>query len=211
MKTWNRTVAIGWAMGVASIIGLGTMPAQATEGYFQHGYGIVSKVLAGTGAAYSQDAMSQALNPAGLVDVRNQVNVGVAFFSPRRKYTASGTSSPGAFIESSTGVSSSNLFIIPDAAASYKIDDVSAVGVALYGNGGMNTDYDDDIICAQGIPGVFCEGTAGVDLTQLFVQATYARKFFDRVSVGGGPYSPFRVSKQMGSGYLPRFRPIQIT
>ncbi len=54
----------------AAILALGVVtgwaPAQATEGYFQHGNGAVSKALAGAGVAYSQDAMGQVLNPAGL-------------------------------------------------------------------------------------------------------------------------------------------------
>lgn len=200
MKTWKRAVAIGWAMGVVSIIGLGTMPAQATEGYFAHGYGAVSKALAGTGAAYSQDAMSQALNPAGLANVDSQLNIGISLFSPSRLYRGSGTTSGAGLVPNAEIRSDSRFFLIPDIAASYRIDDVSAVGVAVYANGGMNTNYDDSGPCIIGLPGVFCNGTAGVDLAQLFLQPTYAYEFFDRVSVGAGPIFALQTFEANGLG-----------
>ena len=180
-----RAPVFGVAMTAAIAIALG--PAQATEGYFQHGYGVVSKSLAGTGAAYSQDAMSQALNPAGLVNVGDQVEFGLSLFSPRREITGSG--SPG-FVPTGTVESDSEFFVIPNVGVSYQIDDVSAVGVALYGNGGMNTDYPGVPRAAAecgGGTGVFCGGGAGVDLSQTFLQFTYAREVADGVSVGVGP------------------------
>ncbi|NNG05337.1 MAG: hypothetical protein HKM95_14730 [Inquilinus sp.] len=175
---------------VTAAITIAAGPVQATEGYFQHGYGVVSKSLAGTGAAFSQDAMSQALNPAGLVNVGNQVEFGLSLFSPRREVTGSGASgSPGA-VPTGTVDSDSEFFVIPNIGASYQIDDVSAVGVALYGNGGMNTDYPAlarPVAECGGGSGIFCGGGTGVDLSQSFLQFTYAREVADGVSVGVGP------------------------
>lgn len=186
---------------VALVISAG--PAHATEGYFQHGYGIVSKSLAGAGAAYSQDAMAQALNPAGLVNVGNQVNVGVSLFSPRREITGSGTGG-GFNVPTGTVDSDREYFVIPNIGVSYQIDDVSAVGVALYGNGGMNTDYPDVARsdCPGGGSGVFCGGSAGVDLTQGFLQATYAREVAEGVSIGGGPILAFQSFEARGLSAL---------
>jgi long-chain fatty acid transport protein len=184
-------------------------PAQATEGYFQHGFGVVSKMMAGTGAAYSQDAMSQALNPAGLVGIDNQLNADLSFFSPHRKFDAEGGAGTG-FVPNDSVDSNNELFYIPSIAASYQIDDVSAVGVALYGNGGMNTNYDNisrsPLECGPGGSGVFCGGTAGVDLMQGFLQFTYAREIpqfevpgvLEKFSVGGGPIVAYQRFEAKG-------------
>jgi long-chain fatty acid transport protein len=186
-------------------------PAQATEGYFQHGYGAVSKFLAGAGAAYSQDAMSQALNPAGLVGIDNQLNADLSFFSPRREFEAEGGAGTG-FVPNDTVESDSELFFIPSIAASYQIDDLSAVGVALYGNGGMNTDYDNisrsPLECGPGGSGVFCNGTTGVDLMQAFLQFSYAREIpqlevpgvIEKLAIGGGPIIAFQRFEAKGLG-----------
>ncbi|MEE9195323.1 MAG: outer membrane protein transport protein, partial [Alphaproteobacteria bacterium] len=171
-------------MALAAVIA--AQPAQATEGYFQHGLGSVSKALAGAGAAYSQDAMTMAINPAGLVHIDNQAVVGAAAFSPMRSYSGSGTEQQSA-VPTGTFDSDNELFLIPNVAASYRLDDASVIGIALYGNGGMNTEWPATtrgaVACPpSGSTGVFCAGKAGVDLTQLFFQPTYAREIFDGIS-----------------------------
>ncbi len=197
-----------WA-GLTVAATLLAAPAQATEGYFQHGYGTVSKALGGAGVAFSQDAKSQVLNPAGLVFTddlqtgperkRGQLNFGVAFFSPRRQYDASGGSGPGV-VGNESVQSDRELFTVPNIAASYQLDDgVSAIGVALYGNGGLNTTYDgDDATCTLAQRGVFCDGKTGVDLAQIFLQPTYAREIFDGVSIGLGPIFAAQVFEAQG-------------
>ena len=71
-----------------------------------------------------------------------------------------------------------NLFLVPSFGYNRMLDDKSSVGVSVYGNGGMNTFYDDvDTFNLGG-------SLAGVDLMQLFVAPTYARKINDKVSVG---------------------------
>jgi len=136
-----------------------TSPAGATEGYFQHGYGMASQFLGGAGAAYSQDAMSQALNPAGLVGLDNQVDLGLSFFSPRRGFTGTNGTNPARLVPNDKVDSRSKLFLIPNAAVNYKIDSQSAVGVAFYGNGGMNTNYSQDGVTSAPV-GRACSATA---------------------------------------------------
>ena len=111
--------------------------AQATEGYFQYGYGARQGALAGAGVADSRDAMSLSLNPAGLVDVGRQFQIGASLFMPYRSYTATGTGfiAPGSFD------SGSNYFVVPNIAYSSPIDGDSAWGLTLFGNGGMNTNW----------------------------------------------------------------------
>jgi len=40
--------------------------ANATDGYFAHGYGVKSQGMGGVGIALPQDALAAAANPAGM-------------------------------------------------------------------------------------------------------------------------------------------------
>jgi len=179
--------------------GLGaTGMAQATNGYFSHGFGTTSKGLAGAGVAYSQDAMAAATNPAGMVTVGDRIDLGAALFSPRREYTVTGNPSGvgGTFgLEPGTVESDSDYFLIPHFAWNRMLDDQSSIGISVYGNGGMNTDYP---VTPMG--GTFYAGAAGVDLTQLFIAPTYARKINDTASWGVTPIIAYQRFKATGLG-----------
>ncbi|MGI9462307.1 MAG: OmpP1/FadL family transporter, partial [Aestuariivirgaceae bacterium] len=108
--------------------------AQATEGYFSHGFGARNYALGGAGVADSRDAMALAINPAGLASVERQLQGAVTLFSPRREYTATGPGfvAPGA-------ESDREYFPIPNVAYNHPLSEDSSIGIALFGNGGMNT------------------------------------------------------------------------
>jgi len=68
----------------------------ATNGYFGHGYGTKEKGLAGAGAAFSQDSMASATNPAGMAFVGKRLDIGAALFSPSdRGYKVTGAPPAG--------------------------------------------------------------------------------------------------------------------
>jgi long-chain fatty acid transport protein len=115
-----------------------------------------------------------ALNPAGIVGLPEELQLGIGLFMPFRGYDATG---PG-FVAPGEVDSDANFFAIPNFAYVRPIDANSAFGVTLYGNGGMNTTYPDVVnpACGGG-SGVFCGGDAGVDLIQAFLSAGYARSF----------------------------------
>lgn len=72
---------------VAGLVAAGCLApgiAAATNGYFQHGYGIKSKGMAGVGYALPQDAIAAAGNPAGMVWVGNRIDFGADWFRPVR-------------------------------------------------------------------------------------------------------------------------------
>ena len=96
--------------------------AQATDGYFQYGYGARQSALGGAGVADSRDAMALSLNPAGLVDVDRQLQLGVSLFLPYRSYTATGT----VFVAPGSYDSKGNIFPVPNMAYSNPIDGDSA-------------------------------------------------------------------------------------
>lgn len=151
-------------------------PAHATEGYFALSYGTAQRGVAGAGVAFAQDAMSGAINPASLASVDHEFSLGAELFSPRRGYTGTGTG----FVAGGEVTSGHDYFIVPNMAYNHPLANGAVLNIAVYGNGGMNTSYPDvaNPACGNfgGGSGVFCGGKAGVDLTQLFVSATYAQR-----------------------------------
>ena len=69
--------------------------ALATDGYFDHGYGVKAKGLGGAGVAFAQDSLVVATNPAGLVDVDDSHQVGLTWFAPDRSVTVNGNTFDG--------------------------------------------------------------------------------------------------------------------
>src|SRR5665811_506853 len=137
-----------------SALSLGSFTVNATNGYFAHGYGARSKAMAGTGVAFSQDAVAGALNPAGLAYVGTRLDVEVELFSPLRQYTVQGGPTQASVFPLSSGTitSESDIFAIPTLGWSHQLDNQQSVGVVLYGNGGMNTDYNSfaNPLCPKG-------------------------------------------------------------
>ena len=162
------------------LIGLGAVamalaapPAFATAGYFALGYSAVQRGQAGAGVANGEDAMSSAINPAGVATVGNEMSMGLQLFAPYRGYTGTGTY----FVAPGTNNSGKNLFPVPNFAYNKVLANGARLNFAAYGNGGMDSSYPAVVNpnCGGGA-GVFCAGKAGVDLEQLFLSVTYAQK-----------------------------------
>ena len=172
--------------------------ASATNGYFTHGIGVKNNAMAGAGIAMPQDSMIAATNPAGMVFVGNQMELGGAVFSPARSYQSSASQAMGnggAFTIGPNSIDSGReWFIIPHFARNWMLDANSSWGITLYGNGGMNTDwvggtasFDPDGPGPGAVgtfPGTYGAGKAGVDLAQLFANLSYARKTSDNFAYG---------------------------
>ncbi|MFP3874455.1 MAG: OmpP1/FadL family transporter [Thiohalophilus sp.] len=183
MKISNKRLL---ATAVAAALALPSA-AFATNGYFAHGYGTKNKGLGGAGVALPQDSQAAATNPAGMVRVGDRMDLGAALFSPQREYTVSGTSggAGGAFsLQEGTVESDSDYFLIPHFGRNWMLDADSSIGVSLYGNGGMNTDYPDSADTFYGSSMGGGEAGAGVNLEQLFVNTSYSRKIDDKSSWG---------------------------
>ena len=176
----------------ALAVGLGSTAAYATDGYFQDGYGARQKALAGAGVADTQDATGIALNPAGLVNVDDQITASVSMFSPIRSYTAG----PGAgfsFVNPGEHGSDSNLFVVPNVAWTHRVGQDTVLGVSLYGNGGMDTRYHDPVF-----PTMFGgHAPTGVDLNQAFMSVALAQRF-GQFSVGVAPIFAMQTFKAYG-------------
>ncbi|MCG6200305.1 OmpP1/FadL family transporter [Psychromonas antarctica] len=178
---------------LANIVGLTLISPSvfATNGMISHGYGSIDKALAGSGVAYSQEAMSMALNPAGLVNVKDSVDLNIAVFAPTRGYRSNGEASPAFSIGPQHIESDNSLFPIPSFAIAKKLNEHTTLGFSLYGSGGMNTQYEGGtatMFNQQGesmtLQGTFGDGTAGVNLTQLFFNSSIASQLNEDHSIG---------------------------
>lgn len=181
--------------------------ASATDGYFQHGYGMKSKGRGGASTAMTTDAFGGANNPATMVWVGDRVDVGVDLFRPDRKATRTGSSNfgTGNFDGSADGNESNN-FLIPEFGYNKMMRPDLSLGVTVYGNGGMNTDYNGNTIASGctalggGAPAnLLCgSGNLGVNLSQLIIAPTAAYKVNPQHSIGVSPLIAYQRFKAYG-------------
>jgi len=187
----------------------------ATDGYFASGSGTRSKALGGTGIAFLHNPFSAANNPAGIGFITNKFRfeIGFELFNPIRSYTVTGepTQSQLTFgltpgnIESGTGT-----FIIPTLAFSFKFGEKNTLGINIWGNGGMNTDYQTRTFYSQTTYEQFggdlnpnnplknVKAPTGVNISQLFVSLTYARVLGEKHSIGISPIFVFQYFQAEG-------------
>jgi len=173
------------ALAIAGVMAPGM--ALATNGYFSHGYGMKAKGMAGVGIALPQDALAAATNPAGMVFVGDRLDVGVDWFRPIRDAEIV---SPFGAIPGLTGDfngSGKKDFFVPEFGYNKMLGWNMSLGVSVYGNGGMNTTYDNGPApFGGGIP-LFNGGTGqktGQNLEQLFIAPTFAYKINKNHAVG---------------------------
>lgn len=201
---------------------------QATNGYFAHGFGVKDKGLAGAGVAYSTDSLAAGTNPAGMVMLGDRQDIGGAIFAPMRSYSSTGgpsvpaggsPCSPGPTIpcpfsigDGNQSINSENeAFLIPQFGQNWMLDSDSAIGLSIYGNGGMNTEYKGGsaLLGPQGttiqLPGTFGDGKAGVDLAQLFISTTYSQKISETASWGISAIVVYQTFEATGLGNFAGF------
>ena len=195
----KRTVLASAFLAVFAIPSL----ALATDGYFAHGYGMKAKGMGGASTAMAIDSFGGANNPASMVWAGSRFDIGVDLFSPKRDIARSGSSGFGTGMDGAVN-SGSNLFAIPEFGYNRMIGWDMSVGVSVYGNGGMNTDYDGGQIAggnvnacgsqaggfnqASGQAGPYnllCgSGKLGMNLEQLIIAPTFAKKVNKDHSLG---------------------------
>ncbi|HWR76743.1 MAG TPA: outer membrane protein transport protein [Thiobacillus sp.] len=182
--------------------------AFATNGYFSHGYGMKAKGMAGASTASSDDAFGGANNPASMAFAGNRIDLGVDLFSPIREASRTDSAGSGGVMDPGRDFSTesdSNYFLIPEFGYNRMVNNNLALGVTVYGNGGMNTDYPGGQIpanyCGAGAPASnpLCgQGSLGVDLMQLIVAPTAAYKIAPNHSIGISPLLGYQRFKAEG-------------
>lgn len=176
---------------------LAPLLASATNGYFSHGYGAKSEGMAGVGIALPQDALAAATNPAGTAAVGSRLDLGVSLFVPNRSSSITGN---GAAPDASYGANGTSNFLIPDFGYTRQINPSTSVGLAVYGNGGMNTDYASNPYARFG-----AKGAAGVNLEQLFISPSVAYKINDSHTVGIALNVAYQRFAAKGIGFFSGF------
>jgi len=182
-------------MAIAAMLFTGI--ATATNGYLTHGVGTKNKSMAGAGTALPQDAIDVANNPAGAAVIGTHREVSFSLFSPMRDYTSSASALNGASPDGMTPVftigpnslsSKNELFFVPSFAMSWELSEQNSLVLALYGRGGMNTQWKGGTASFEpggpgtGVvqaPGTYGAGTAGIDLSQAFFNLTFGRSTVD--------------------------------
>lgn len=163
---------------IAASVTLLALPfaAHATNGYFGHGYGVSAQGVAGVGIALPQDSLAAATNPAGTGLVGNRLDAGLNYFAPDRSASVKGN----AFgLDGNYSANGKKHFFIPEFGYSRQLSASTSVGLAVYGNGGMNTQYDRNPFASIG-----GQGRAGVNLEQLFISPSVAFKATPDHTVG---------------------------
>ncbi|KAF0145211.1 MAG: long-chain fatty acid transport protein [Nitrospirae bacterium] len=189
--------------------------AHATNGYFSHGYGLKAKGMAGATTAVPQDSMVAASNPAGMAFVGDRFDIGLDWFSPKRD--AERTGAGAASNINGSAESDSNNFFIPEFGYNRMLNPDTSIGITVYANGGMNTNYPNgQITSASGVGtcnnfltmggqntatshNLLC-GTSrlGVDLMQLVIAPTVAYKITPNHSFGISPLIGYQRFKAEG-------------
>ena len=184
-----------------------TGSALATNGYFPVGYGMKAQGMGGTSVASSDNAFAGANNPAAAAWSGTRIDAGASIFSPKRGYSRTDAFGNGALAGSQD--SDSNAFLVPEFGYNRSLNDKMGVGLTVYGNGGMNTDYaggntgcamdlTDPVNTAYMGNGLCGMGKLGVNLIQLIVAPTLAYKVSPNHSVGVSPLLVYQRFKAEG-------------
>ena len=172
----------------------------ATDGYFSNGYGIKSKGRAGVAQTSTDDAFGAANNPATLSFAEDRVDVGIDWFMPTRSAERTGPAIP----LNGKVTSDHDHFFIPELGYRQALNEQWSVGLAIYGNGGMNTDYQSGQLNLG--PGATEQnllagpGRLGVNLSQLLIAPGVSWKFAEGHAIGLAPVIAYQRFEAYGLG-----------
>ena len=185
------------------VLAFSSQQASATNGYAAHGFGTVQKAMGGTAVAGSDNAMNIATNPASMSFGDNNWTGGLELFVPDRGMEHAGRPGhpdlpltaffpqplhpflpQGAQIPGDNGISGAKLkanekkmFVSPEGAYQKKLRNKKfSVGIAVYGNGGMNASYDRPIFSQS--------NKTSINLEQLFIAPSASMKINPNHSIG---------------------------
>jgi long-chain fatty acid transport protein len=164
---------------VVSLLAAGVMAsplAHATNGYSPIGYGVKNEAMGGASIALPLDSVAAANNPAGMVMVGDHIDFALTWFRPNRDAEITGN---GAGLNGSYSGNGRSNFFIPDFGYNKMISADTSLGVSVYGNGGMNTQYNKNPFASVG-----AGGNLGINLSQLFIAPTWAMKVNPTNAVG---------------------------
>ena len=194
-------------LAAAAAAALAPLAVHATDGYFSHGYGMKAKGRGGASTAMTTDSFGGAVNPATMAFAGERLDAGLDWFRPDRSMRREGSTGVGAGLggpidANVEGNETENVFI-PEFGYNKMLRPDLSLGITVYGNGGMNTDYPGGVvppgICGPSAANVLCgNGNLGVDLSQLIFAPTLAWKFNPNHSIGVAPLIGYQRFKAYG-------------
>jgi long-chain fatty acid transport protein len=170
---------------IAALLVAVPLAASATNGYFAHGVGIKAKGMGGATLAVPQDALAGGNNPAAVAFLGDRFDIGVDWFRPDRGSEIVGNDLGGGMTaDGPYDANDTEAFYVPEIGVTKALSNRVALGLSVYGNGGMNTSYTTPIpLFDNPMDGAV---NAGVDLMQAFIVPTVAVKLNDQHALGLG-------------------------
>ena len=156
---------------------LAASPAWATNGMRMPGFGPVQNSMAGVGVGATLGGSTILSNPAGLVDLPKQVEIGATLFKPYVSYRAAESPGMGGAVIAQPGVqldSQRGLSPIPSFGLVWPIDEQVTAGLGAFGVSGMGVDY------GQNLYG----GSTYTSYLQARLAPAIAYRVNDRLSLG---------------------------
>jgi long-chain fatty acid transport protein len=166
---------------------LSLLPAtlSAMNGYRRIGYGVQAQGVGGAAIAFPQDAFAAVANPAGLGDLCDRIDIGVDWVRQNQRVSVPIVTTNGADECDSNhfGIHSDDDFFYPELALNRWVGCDQALGLAIYGFGGWQTEYPlagDRPFHTLGVEGP----TLGMEYRQYFITPTWAWKMNDCQTIG---------------------------
>lgn len=166
---------------------MAAMPVQATNGYFLPGAGYRSQGMGGVGIAYGRDSLSTAANPANAVNTGMRGDLGFGVFNPER-HAAVGKSAGQNSINAGNAFfgsveSDNRYYIVPEMGFTMPLTEDLHIGLAVVGNGGMNTTYPENFFSFFSADPPR-DSKLGIDMMQLLVPISVAYKVNENHAIG---------------------------
>lgn len=184
----HATVLRRSLLSTAILLSFTTIPAFATNGLAPIGLGMEHRSLGGAATGYAANTSSIASNPASTSFVADGFDAGLEIFQPKRTATFNGKAFGMPADVDYDGNGKQNFFI-PEGSYKRSFQQFD-FGVAVYGNGGMNTSYEKN-------PN-FGTGKAGVDYQQLFIAPTLSYKLNENHAIGASANLVYHKFKAEG-------------
>jgi long-chain fatty acid transport protein len=131
--------------------------------------------MAGAAAAYPQDSLVAATNPAGMVWLGNRIDGGLEWFRADQGSRISGNTLG---LNGDRDAREKTLFLVPELGGNLMLGARHAIGLAVYGNGGTTRYAENPLTELDG------SSPAGLEFRQAIVAPTWAFKVGEHNSFG---------------------------
>ena len=182
------------------------LAAQATNGYFQIGFGAVQRGMGGASVAYPKDGLASSVNAASMIDVGTRFDIGGDLFIAKS----------GVFVDSNElpadHESEREFFIIPNMGGVYKYSDKITLGASVVGAGAATKYTQATAECSDSnlltVSNNFfnfsCNASdrLSIDLYQMQMLPSIAYKINDNHSVGFTLAVAFQAFRAYGFGAM---------